>query len=352
METEFPSYLLEEALTTSAPDVIQPTYVIVLKRVNKIILTSLLAFIMVAMGCVVTVNDFKVVLRRPIGAFIGFGCQFVILPLTAFTLGHILSLKPAFALGMLITATSPGGVTSNLYTYWADGDVCLSIVMTTVSTAAALGMMPFNLWLYSRSWTDSSVAVIPYSNIFVSLVLIFIPVVIGMMIRWKMEKLAGIVTKIGSVSGLLAIGINLIINGIINPGMFASPWALWLAAIILPFCGYSFGFFIAWLLRQKPKQCRTISFETGAQNVAIALSLIAVTFDGSPLFYDLFTYPSIYGFSLITEALALVAIYKVYAKMYKKQKETENSEFERLETRPGDKLESDVQSSNGKNPVV
>lgn len=96
--------------------------------------------------------------------------------------------------------------------------------------------------------------------------------------------------------------------------MFSSPWTLWFAALALPGCGYGFGYLLAWLLRQKPKQCRTISFETGAQNVAIALSLIAVTFDGTTLFNDLFTFPSIFGFALIIEALALVVIYKLYFK--------------------------------------
>ncbi|XP_071845811.1 ileal sodium/bile acid cotransporter-like [Apostichopus japonicus] len=344
MTTEFPVDDWEDIFSTvtSDPHDGPPAYIIALKRTNKIILTSLLAFIMVAMGCIVTIENFKVVLRRPVGAFIGFGCQFVILPLTAFTLAHILNLETAFALGMLITASSPGGVTSNLYTYWSDGDVCLSIVMTTVSTTAALGMLPFNLWLYSRSWTDSSQAIIPYKNIVIALILILIPVALGMLIRWKSAKIAGFVTKIGSISGLLAIGINIIINGVVNPKMFTSPWTLWFAAAALPLCGYGLGYTIAWILRQNPKQCRTISFETGAQNVAIALSLIAVTFDGTPLFNDLMTYPSIFGLTLILEALGLVAMYRIYFK--KCQKESgDNDEYEAVDMDEGTEASKNTQ---------
>ena len=67
--------------------------------------------------------------------------------------------------------------------------------MTTVSTVLALGMMPLNVWLYSRSWTDETL-VIPYVNILISLAMTVVPAVVGIFIRWKWEKIALYIVKV------------------------------------------------------------------------------------------------------------------------------------------------------------
>ena len=67
--------------------------------------------------------------------------------------------------------------------------------MTTVSTVLALGMMPLNVWLYSRSWTDERL-VIPYVNILISLAMTVTPAALGIFIRWKWEKFAQYIIKV------------------------------------------------------------------------------------------------------------------------------------------------------------
>ncbi|XP_033626717.1 ileal sodium/bile acid cotransporter-like [Asterias rubens] len=299
-----------------------PQYIQDLKMANKVILTSLLAFIMVAMGCVITPDDLKRVLRRPFGVFIGFCSQFIVLPLSGFGLAHALSLKPGYALGVLVTVTCPGGVTSNLYTFWSNGDVCLSITMTAFSTIVAMGMMPLNLFIYSRSWTNDG-AIIPYNSIIISLVLILVPVLIGMLIKYKKPSWCPIITKLGSIFGLLAIAINIILNGIINPSMFFSPWQLWFASFILPLLGYGFGYLLAFILRRPHIECRTICFETGAQNIGLALTLILVTFADGDLFQDMLVFPSLYGPFLILHACLIVVIYLIWQKWHGRQEQND-----------------------------
>ncbi|XP_038069541.1 ileal sodium/bile acid cotransporter-like [Patiria miniata] len=299
--------------TTPTFDDAPPKYIQDLKQANKVIITALLAFIMVAMGCIVTIDDFKRVLRRPFGVLIGFLSQFVILPLTAFGLAHALQLKASFALGLLVVATCPGGVTSNLYTYWTEGDVCLSITMTTMSTTLAMGMMPLNLFIYSRSWTGES-AVIPYSNIAIALVLILVPVALGMLVKYKKPAWCKLITRLGSIFGLLAIFVNIVLNGIINPSMFTSPWQVWLATFLLPCLGYAFGYLFAFIVRRPHVECRTICFETGAQNIGLALALVLITFQDSEFLKDIFVIPSLIGPFLILEALGFVMLYLAWKK--------------------------------------
>ena len=91
-----------------------------------------LAIIMFGLGLGLTVQDFTRVVKNPRDFFVGFVCQVILLPIIAFTLINILSLTPEIALGVMIIAAAPGGVTSNILTKFADGDVALSVSLTAI----------------------------------------------------------------------------------------------------------------------------------------------------------------------------------------------------------------------------
>lgn len=134
-------------------------------------------------------------IRRPIGIVIGMCSQFVLLPLSAFLLIKVLGLGILHATGLLLLACSPGGVTSNIFTYFCEGDISLSIAMTTCSTLVALGMMPLNLYMYGQSLNQEDV-VIPYGKMALSLVSVTCPVLVGMIVHWKFPRLAAHLTKV------------------------------------------------------------------------------------------------------------------------------------------------------------
>ncbi len=113
----------------------------------------ILILIMIAMGAKMKLKHIRNHVKKPLGPLAGFVSQFVIMPLVSFMVAHLLKLEPEHAIGALIMACSPGGVMSNMVTYYTKGDCSLSITMTTLSTLMAFGMMPSNLWLYTRNWT-------------------------------------------------------------------------------------------------------------------------------------------------------------------------------------------------------
>ncbi|XP_071964896.1 ileal sodium/bile acid cotransporter-like [Antedon mediterranea] len=296
-----------------------------MKLANRVVLTALLAFIMLAMGCVVTVNDFKIALKRPVGLAIGFVCQFGIMPLVAFTLAHIFNVDAPYAIGMLVVGCSPGGVTSQLFTFWSNGDVCLSICMTTFSTLAAIGMMPLCLWIYSGSWTDET-AVIPYKSIVTALALILIPVFIGMLIRHYKQEWTRVITLVGSITGMLAIAVNIILNGLINPDMFLAPWYIYFSTIITPPIAFLLGYIIAYVLRQSRKKCRTIAIETGSQNIALAITIIAISYADNEDFFQILIYPSLFGPFLLIDSAICVLVFKMIEKRMKPENDNEESQ--------------------------
>ncbi|XP_072174610.1 ileal sodium/bile acid cotransporter-like [Diadema setosum] len=283
-----------------------------LKLANQVVLGVTLGLTMVAMGAAIEPSDFKVVLRRPVGVAIGFVCQVVLMPLLGFTMALALRLSAPQALGALITASSPGGTTSNLFTFWTDGDVCLSVVMTTISTVVTFGSMPLNLFIYGRRWTSDG-AVIPYKNILIALASLVGPVIVGMLIRWKSKEWAKrIGTPFGAI-GMMGIATSVVLTILINPAIFSSSWKLFFAPLAHMWTGWALGYIFARLCRQPHKQSRTIAFETGLQQVGIALTLITFSYKGDhELFIGVIVYPMIFGpFSIISFSSFTLA-YQLY----------------------------------------
>ncbi|KAG1698850.1 Ileal sodium/bile acid cotransporter [Nymphon striatum] len=166
----------------------------VLKTVLDIFLIVIVVFIMISMGCTITKEEIWKHIKTPISPIIGMVSQFVILPLCSYGIIYALDLTVNVAIGMLVLSCCPGGTMSNLFTYWTDGDVSLSITMTTFSTLLAFGMMPLNMLIYSSGWTSEDV-VIPYLKICLTLLTILCPVFIGMLIKEFLPKFARIFCK-------------------------------------------------------------------------------------------------------------------------------------------------------------
>lgn len=107
------------------------------------VVTLLAALVIVVvglgLGSSTTVGDFQVAVKKPKAVAVGWCSQYIFMPLFAFVMATISGLSDPVAVGLILTGSSPGGTTSNLFTYWAKGDVALSITMSFMSTVAAVG---------------------------------------------------------------------------------------------------------------------------------------------------------------------------------------------------------------------
>lgn len=263
---------------------------------EQALLALLLVVLMTGMGAGLTMDDFRAVLRSPRGPVIGFLSQYGWMPLIAFALAKALGLPGDLAISLIIVGCTPGGTTSNLFTYFARADVALSISMTALSTIAAVVMMPLLLLAYASSYTDAALK-IPYGNITTTLGVMLVPLGIGMVLRARAPKAAAVAEKVGGLSGiavlLLLIGTGLVKNGELltqtTPAMYA-------AAIGLGVIGFGLGYLGAAALRVPEAGRRAIAFETGIQNSPLALGIILASFPAAlqermlwlPLLYALF----------------------------------------------------------------
>jgi BASS family bile acid:Na+ symporter len=164
--------------------------------VTQIILPLILAFIMFSMGLSLVMEDFKRVARFPKAFFIGALLQIVSLPLIAFLMTKYWvstgGVNPAYAVGIIIIAACPGGVTSNLMTHLAKGDTALSISLTAVISIFSVFTIPFIVnYGYAMFMGDQQGSPLPVAKtVFGIFCITTVPVLIGMLIKAKKPSFA------------------------------------------------------------------------------------------------------------------------------------------------------------------
>ena len=261
--------------------------------VTKLALPLGLAFIMFSMGLTLKLRDFRPVFARPTALVTGLFVQMVCLPLTAFLLLQSWPVAPAFAVGIMILAASPGGITSNILTHMAKGDTALSISLTALSSLAGIFAVPLIVGL-SLQWfiepsraPDLSVAKMILGVFMVSTA----PLLTGLLINQLRPHLA---TKMERRSGPLAIGIFLLI--VISA--FASSWQIMMDNIatigpimlLLNVLIMLTGWLLARSARLDKPQIVAISLEGGLQNGALGIFVALTLLNDTTMMIPSITY--------------------------------------------------------------
>ena len=242
----------------------------------------LLALIMLGLGLELTINDFKRVLQTPKDFTTGFVCQIILLPLIAFSLIKFLNTPIEIAIGVMIIASAPGGVTSNVLTKFANGDVALSISLTAVISLISVISVPFivftsiellNYDLVSENLSILSIAVKMF-------LVVTLPVIIGMFIRKFATNF--IDTKVKLIQNISVILFIVALFGAIYQELdnvesyFAQAGKVTLILnILMMFLGYMMAKFFASGVPQK----KCIALETGLQNGTLAIFVATQLFD-------------------------------------------------------------------------
>ena len=145
----------------------------------------ILALIMLGLGLGLKIEDFTRVLKTPKDFFVGFFSQLIILPLVAYLLIIILKTPPEIAIGVMIIAAAPGGVTSNILTKFANGDVALSITLTAVISLISIITVPLIIFTSADLFGITNISQnISMTGIALKMFLVVtVPVVLGMIIR-------------------------------------------------------------------------------------------------------------------------------------------------------------------------
>ena len=241
-----------------------------------------LALIMLGLGMSLTVKDFTRVIKFPKDFFVGFVCQMLVLPIIGFTLIKLLNTPIELALGVMIIAAAPGGVTSNVLTKFADGDVALSISLTAIISLISIISVPFIIFL-SIDLLNITYVAREISMIGISLKMFFvvtIPVLLGMIIRYSAEDF--ILKNV-----LLIQRLSIALFVLVFVSIYIEEWdkivsfitRAGLIALVLNIVMMIVGFYVAKFFASGVAQQRCISLECGLQNGTLAVFVSTQLFD-------------------------------------------------------------------------
>jgi len=243
-----------------------------------------LALIMLALGLGLTGQDFLRVAKQPKDFLVGLICQLILLPIIAFLLLKIFNLPLEIALGVMIIAAAPGGVTSNVLTKFANGDVALSISLTAIISLISIISVPFIVFKSAELLEVAEISK-EISMIGISMkmfLVVTLPVLIGMLIR----KFA---TNFVMSKSQLIERISVLLFVIVFAAIWVEEWEnimgyikqAGLITLVLNIVMMFIGYYVAKFLASGVSQRKSISLECGLQNGTLAV------FVASQLFTDI-----------------------------------------------------------------
>ena len=241
-----------------------------------------LALIMLGLGLGLSIKDFTRILRNPKDFLVGFICQLILLPIVAYILILILRLPLEIALGLMIIAAAPGGVTSNVLTKFANGDVALSISLTAIMSLLSIISVPFivitsaNLLGVTNISSDISMTGIALKMALV----VTVPVIIGMTIRGFAENF--IISKINIINKITTILFIIVFAAIWieeRNNIFSYLAQAGFAVLILNVIMMTLAYFIAKKFATGIEQRKCISLECGLQNGTLAVFVATLMFN-------------------------------------------------------------------------
>jgi BASS family bile acid:Na+ symporter len=233
-----------------------------------------LAFIMLSMGMTLKPDDFRRVIVGPRAFLVGLGAQMVVVPLLALFLQWAFRLPPLLVVGLMVLSFSPGGTSSNLFSYLARGDVALSVALTAITSL----ITPFTLPLLTEAVLQMQLGEgrqvsIPVVQTMMRLLLVsVIPLLAGMAwYRFGPVSAGKAQARLHRFSMLLffAVIVLIVVQQFSKPVNFVAEVALVAMAMILSALVAAFA--LARLFDLNQQQQKTVVFETGLQNGGMAL---------------------------------------------------------------------------------
>lgn len=240
---------------------------------TQLFLPVSLGIIMFGLGLSLAKDDFKRVLKYPKAITVALICQMILLPILCFFLIKISGLSPALAVGTMLLAASPGGATSNLYSYLAKGDVALNISLTAINSVLSLFMLPLIVNLSLTHFMDSGQFIpMQFKKVTEVFAIVLLPVTIGMLIKKLKPGFSDKIVKWVKIVSALLLVVIIIALVIQEKQILADNLGdIGLPLLIFNIMSIIVGYYIPRLMKIEKKQSIAISMEIGIHNGTIAI---------------------------------------------------------------------------------
>ncbi|CAM9485462.1 unnamed protein product [Ectocarpus sp. 4 AP-2014] len=234
--------------------------------------TAALAVLMLSMGITLSPKDFVNVLKRPNAVMVGFVFCYIMMPGLAYALGIGAGLSPALLAGLVLVGCINGGQASNLCTFIANGNVALSVMMTTITTLGAIVMTPLLCKLLLGTVVPVDAVGIAFSTVQVVLA----PIVVGMMTNKFFPGVVKAVLPVTPVVGVLST--CFLVASAVAPTIISAGLALQIPIILLHLLGGLIGYFLPKAMGFSEVSSRTMAIETSMKSSAFGFLLAKLHF--------------------------------------------------------------------------
>lgn len=247
------------------------------------IVIPILTLLMFDLGLELRPADFKLIARQPRPVLAGLIGQIILLPLLAWTVASVAGLQPVFFIGVMLIACSPGGSSSNVFSMLAKGDVALSVTLTACSSVITLFTIPL-IMAFTTQWVGTGTDIhLPVGNLLVqNIILMAVPIAIGLILAARKPKIAARIHAVLKKNAFPALILLATVFFIQHRQTIVREFpSLGIIMTVLILSAMAAGLLIAWLMRLKQRERRTIVIEVGMQNAAQAITVAC-----SPLVFN------------------------------------------------------------------
>jgi bile acid:Na+ symporter, BASS family len=264
-----------------------------------------LAIIMLGLGLHLRVDDFKRVLVQPKAVLVGLACQALLLPVICFFVCRAFGLTGGLAVGMMLLAASPGGITANLYSHLFRGDVALNISLTAINSVSAIVTIPLIVNFALASFmSDQQYIPLQFRKTLEVIVLVLAPVAVGMFVHAKFPDFSRRMDRPVKIASALILATMVALILVDEWAVIVDNFArVGSASLVFNIASLLLGYGAGKLAGLSEGQDRAIAFEVGIHNSALAIYLaLAILKDGSmaiaPGIYSLFMFVTAAAFGI------------------------------------------------------
>lgn len=253
---------------------------------TEFIITKLLplslAIIMFGFGLTLTPADFKRIAQYPKSVFLGLFCQMVLLPILAYIVCKAFNLSPEISIGVMILAASPGGITANLFSHLAHGDIALNLTLTAINSVLAAFSLPLlvNLAFNIFAGKEQDIG-LQFAKTIEVFAIVLIPVAIGMFVKFKKPSFSQKMDKPVRIFSMLVLVVIVVGAVMKEKEQMANSFAqIGVAMLIFNLGSMLIGYLVPRVLKLSNREATAISMEVGIHNSTLAI-YVAVALLGS-----------------------------------------------------------------------
>ncbi|MFL5783716.1 MAG: bile acid:sodium symporter family protein [Bacteriovoracaceae bacterium] len=237
----------------------------------SIFLPVSLGIIMLGFGLSLTTDDFRRVLKYPKSVLVGLLCQMILLPMFAFAICYVFRLSPQLSIGLMILASSPGGVAANIFSHLSHGDVALNLTLTAINCVLAAFTVPLVVNLSIAHFGGEDVIGLQFRKTIEVFLIVLVPVAIGMLVRKSRPEFSVKADKPVRIFSMLVLAmISLVAIVKEKERLVSSMSDVGPAMVIFNVGSMGLGYYVAKAFRLNMREATAITMEVGIHKSALA----------------------------------------------------------------------------------